>query len=82
MEALRRIMNTSDKLPWESTVSHLNEYSYSMKISGYNKSNRFHAINGAIARYKEMKKEIDNGQRKSLFRNREEIIEAKKAKKT
>ena len=56
MEAPRRILNTSLNLPWDVTVEHLNKYAFSMKISGYTQFDRYHAINGAITWYKEMKK--------------------------
>ena len=40
MEAIRRILNISDTLPWDETVYHLNRFSRTMQISGYSERER------------------------------------------
>ena len=81
MEAVRRILNVSSELPWEETVSHLNRFSWTMKLSGYNEYDRYHAISGAIRRVSAMKDEVKSGVRVSLFRSRQQIVESKRNKK-
>ena len=81
MEALRRIQNTSRELPWEMTCKHLTDYARCMQISGYSKSERFEAINGAILRHQQMLNEVKSGVRSSMFRNKYEIMASKAAKK-
>ena len=80
MEAVRRILNVSNDLPWEDTVIHLRDYSNCMRISGYSQTERYHAINGAVERVREMKREVQDCQRCSLFRDRESIMAAKRSK--
>ena len=81
MEAVRRILNVSSELPWEETVSHLNRFAWTMKLSGYNEYDRYHAISGAIRRVSAMKEEVKSGVRVSLFRSRQQIVESKRNKK-
>ena len=69
MEAVRRILNISDQLIWSERVSHLHQYSNYMRILGYSQVERYHAIVGAIKWVKEMRTEVINGDRTSLFRN-------------
>ena len=81
MEAVRRILNVSNSLPWKETVGHLNDFSRTMQISGYNQTERYHAISGAIARVSDMKKEIAQGLRSGLYRDGNQIAETKLSKK-
>ena len=80
MEALRRIQNNSINLPWDITCGHLTEFAQTMQISGYSEYERYNAIKGAIQRHREMMREIEDGKRSSLFRDKNEIMEAKKAR--
>ena len=80
MESLRRIQNNSDSLPWEITAKHLTDFARTMQISGYSKSERYDAIYGAISRHREMVREVNNGVRNSLFRDKKEIMNAKREK--
>ena len=64
-----------------SALSHLNRFSWTMKLSGYNEFDRYHAISGAIKRVNSMKDEVRSGVRDSSFRNRQQIVESKRNKK-
>ena len=48
-----------------------------MQISGYSNRERLDAIRGAVMRFEEMCKKVDDGVIKSLHRDREEIIRSK-----
>ena len=80
MEALRRIQNNSINLPWDIMCGHLTEFAQTMQISGYSEYEQYNAIKGAIQRHREMMREIEDGKRSSLFRDKNEIMEAKKAR--
>ena len=81
MEALRIIQNNSSQLPWEVTSRHLTEFARTMQISGYSVEERYDAVYGAIHRHRKMLREIEDGKRKSLYRSKEEIMDAKKTTK-
>ena len=50
-EALRRIYNISESLPWSEKATHLTAYSNMLRISGYTQKERYHFVKGAISRY-------------------------------
>ena len=79
-EALRRLGNTSDVVPWSEVADIMSRYNDMLKINGYSQKERFHMTKGAISRHKEMREEVRNGSRKSMFRSKEEILKAKEAK--
>ena len=81
MEAVRRILNVSECQPWSEVVKHLNDFSNCMRISGYSHTERYHAISGAIERVNTMRAEVANGERCSIFRDKNQIIECKISKK-
>merc|ERR1712237_304170 len=75
-EGMRRLLNCSVELPWETKVAHLSRFAHSMMISGYGHRYRWEVINGAIMRYDELVKSRPLG----IHRNGKMIREAKKAK--
>ena len=70
----------ANNLPWSEVTRHLNEWSQTMKISGYSAKERFEAIRGAVLRKEEMERKLKAGEITSLNRNKEEIIRMKAAK--
>ena len=70
----------SESLPWEETAGHLSAYSNMLRISRYTMEERFNYIKGAISRHSQMREEVENGVRQSMFRKKEEILRAKEAK--
>ena len=66
MEAYRRIINCSPGTPWEEVASNLTRFAETMRISGYNHIQRYNAIKGAIARYRDMESEVKTGKRKYM----------------
>ena len=79
-EALRRLGNISDGLPWAESVDHLNEYSNMLRISGYSEKERYNYIKIAVIRHRAMKDEVKTSLRDSMFRMREQILKAKDIK--
>ena len=77
---MRRLGNISPCLPWEEAVEHLSEYRNMLRISGYNQRERLHNIKGATQRHNQMKTEVEQGERESLYRRRRQIVEAKDLK--
>ena len=75
-EAMRRIRNCHPALPWEQVKSHLDRFSWQLMISGYPEGFRRDVIKGAIARYKNMKRDHKTGG-SPLYRGRVEIMEIK-----
>ena len=80
MEAVRRILNTSDCLPQSEKVSHLNNFSNCMRWSGYSKEDRFHTISGAIKQVRDMTSEVERSERDSLSRGKKHIVMAQERK--
>ena len=79
-EALRRLGNTSDTVPWSEVSEIMSRYNDMLQVSGYSHSERYHMTKGAIARHEEMLEEVRNGSRESLYRNKSEIMAAKISK--
>ena len=79
-EALRRLGNISTSLPWTETVAHLAEYSNMLRLSGYSEKERYNNIKGAVTRHREMIREVETGERHSLYRTRDQILTAKDLK--
>ena len=69
-EALRRLMNTSQELEWKEKAKHLSDFSFCLRNSGYSSKERFECICGAVMRYEEMVKKVENGDIDSLNRNK------------
>ena len=59
-EALRRLGNISNDLPWSETKSHMDIFSNMMRISGYSIKERYHIIKGSIERHKQMLAEVES----------------------
>ena len=51
-----------------------------LRISGYSEKERLNNIRGAVQRHREMKREVQNGERDSLYRRREQIVQSKDIK--
>ena len=81
MECYRRIVNCDQHTPWSEIAGHLSKYANTMRMSGYPRYQRYHSIKGAIERYRDMKRDIKVGSRKSLYRNGDEIRQARIDKK-
>ena len=79
-EALRRLGNISSFLPWTESVKHLSEYSNMLRISGYTERERLNNVKGAVSRHRHMTAEVERGERDSLYRNRDQIIQTKDTK--
>ena len=67
-------------VPWSEVADIMSRYNDMLKINGYSQKERFHMTKGAISRHEEMREEVRNGSRKSMFRSKEEILKAKEAK--
>ena len=80
METYRRIINCDSTTPWKEVEEHLSRYANCMRISGYSKSQRYHTIKGAVERYRQISREVKEGQRESIYRSGDTIREAKKLK--
>ena len=79
-ESLRRINNISQILPWSETVQHLSEFSFCMKISGYDKTDRWNTIKGSILRKEEMLRKVQSGEIESIYRGKSEFLRSKMEK--
>ena len=62
-EVIRIRRNISKKLPWETTVKHLNDFSERMKLSGYNEDYRYQVIKSGVEGFDKMLEEEQNGGR-------------------
>ena len=51
-----------------------------LRVSGYSGRERLNIIKGAILRHRQMREEVDKGERESLYRKREQISQAKDIK--
>ena len=51
----------------------MSEWSNTMRVSGYNEKERYESIRGAVLRYEEMKRQLNEGEITSLHRSRKEI---------
>ena len=51
-----------------------------MRMSGYTSMERYQSIRGAVMRYEEMLKKVEDGEIPSLHRSKEDIIKTKKEK--
>ena len=47
-EGMRRLLNCSPELPWETKAKHLSKFSYGLLISGYSHRYRLDLINGVL----------------------------------
>ena len=60
-EALRRLGNISDTVPWKEVASIMSRYSDMLRISGYSHEERLHMVKGVVHRHSEMLEEVRNG---------------------
>ena len=78
-EALRRLRNTHPDLGDTVRDKHLTEYSKSMKLSGWNETERHQVIKGALNIYQEERNKHRRGERQ-LYRNKVERQKDKEKK--
>ena len=76
-ECLRRINNIYENFLWTETVQNLSEFSYCMKISGYDKIDRWNSIKGSILRKEDMLRKVESGEIESIYRGKSEILRSK-----
>ena len=76
-ECIRRVNNIDMIQPWKEVVKHVSDYSWSLKISGYNETQRYRTIKGAIDRALTIREEVRNGVRDSINRSKSEIQKSK-----
>ena len=62
-EVIRIRRNISKKLPWETTVKHLDDFSERMKLSGYNEDYRYQVVRSGVEGFDKMLAEEENGGR-------------------
>ena len=62
-EVIRIRRNISKKLPWETTVKHLDDFSERMKLSGYNEDYRYQVVKSGVEGFDKMLEEEENGGR-------------------
>ena len=79
-EALRRLLNISPDLEWTEKSKHLSEFSNCLRVSGYSHKERYECIRGAVMRYEEMCRKVEEGEIVSLNRDKAEIVNTKKEK--
>ena len=77
MECYRRIVNCDVYTPWCDVSEHLSRFSNTMRLSGYDKLQRYNTINGAIERYNCMMTDVKVGERETLYRSGNQIRKAK-----
>ena len=63
-EGIRRLMNCSPELNWETKSTHLSLFSHAMMISGYDENFRRQIIKGVIHRYKQITSQVSEGTRR------------------
>ena len=68
-EAIRRLLNIHRKLPWEEVIRIMNRFSKKMRRSQYSARVRKQVTIAAIAAYRKMRKNEEDGVR-SLYRHR------------
>ena len=79
-EALRRLRNTSRRLPWSEAASILSEYSHKLMLSGWSEADRYDFISAGLAGYRRQCEKSDTGE-VPLYRPREWERAARKKKK-
>ena len=60
-EVIRIRRNMSNRLPWEATVKHLNDFSERLRLSGYDENYRFQVIKSGVEGFDKMLEEEQNG---------------------
>ena len=81
-ECVRRILNISPGLPWNETVRHINQYSFSLYESGYSMRERYELIKGAVMRVETLKEKARQGKQTSLYRDMKSIAKARWRRRT
>ena len=59
--------------PWEEVVRHVSDYSWSLKLSGYNEKQRYRTIKEAIDRALTIRNEVKNEMSVPINRSKSEI---------
>ena len=62
-EVVRIRRNMSKQLPWDATVTHINDFSERLKLSGYDENYRFQVIKSGVEGFDKMLEEEINGGR-------------------
>ena len=78
-EGMRRLLNCSPGLEWEQNLEHLNQFSYSLMLSGYGQEYRYQLIKGICTKYDMILENVRNGSR-VMYRQRQQIAADKLAK--
>jgi hypothetical protein len=79
-EAIRRLRNCDKSQPWIQRAVHMSEWVNMLRASGYNERYRLNILQGAIARYEQMRKDEMEGTIQNLYRNRSQIVQMCKDK--